>query len=57
MKTFLDFLKKYSSISNLFLEDFFSLYDNNTSENDFVIDLKNVAKWLKVNIRVLRETL
>jgi len=57
MKTFLDFLKKYSSISNLFLEDFFSLYDNNTSKNDFVIDLKNVAKWLKVNIRVLRETL
>lgn len=57
MKTFLDFLKKYSSISNIFLEDFFSLYDNNTSDNDFVIDLKNVAKWLKVNIKVLRETL
>ena len=57
MKTFLNFLKKYSSISNIFLDDFFSLYDSDTSENDFVIDLKNVAKWLKVNIRVLRETL
>ena len=57
MKTFLDFLKKYSSISNTFLEDFFSLYNQNTSDNDFVIDLKNIAKWLKVNIKVLRETL
>jgi phage anti-repressor protein len=50
-------LKKYSSISNIFLEDFFSLYDNKTTNSDFVIDLKKIAKWLKVNIRVLRETL
>ena len=57
MNTFLDFLKKYSSISNTFLEDFFNLYNRNTSDNDFVIDLKNVAKWLKVNLKVLRETL
>ena len=57
MITFLDFLKKYSSISNTFLEDFFNLYNRNTSDNDFVIDLKNVAKWLKVNLKVLRETL
>jgi len=54
MSTLLDFLKKYSTISNIFLEDFFSLYDNKTSENNFVIDLKNVAKWLNVDIKSLR---
>lgn len=52
-----EFLKKYTSISNIFLEDFFSLYNYNTSETDFVIDLKKITKWLKVNIKVLRETL
>jgi hypothetical protein len=36
---------------------FFSLYDNKTSENNFLIDLKNVAKWLNVDIKSLRETL
>ena len=38
MEPFLNFLKKYSSISNIFLDDFFSLYDSDTSDNDFVID-------------------
>ena len=57
MSTLLDFLKKYSTISNIFLEDFFSLYDNKMSDNNFVIDLKNVAKWLNVDIKSLRETL
>jgi len=52
-----DFLKKYTSISNIFIEDFFNLYNYNTSETDFVIDLKKITKWLNVNIKVLRETL
>ena len=34
-----DFLKKYTSISNIFIEDFFNLYNYNTSETDFVIQL------------------
>ncbi len=33
-----DFLKKYSSISNKFIDDFFSLYTINTDDTEFVID-------------------
>ena len=33
-----DFLKKYQSISNAFISDFFSLYTTETTENDIVIN-------------------
>ena len=42
-----EYLKKYSVINNKFIDDFFSLYDRNTTDNDFVINLETVAKWLK----------
>ena len=48
-----EFLKKYTSISNIFIEDFFNLYNYNTSETDFVIDLKKITKWLNVNITAI----
>ena len=38
-----DFLKKYSKISNKFIEYFFSLYDIN-NHNDFIINLENIAE-------------
>jgi len=52
----IEFLKKYSKINNKFIEDFFSLYniDNN---NEFIIDLENIAKWLKTKKGDLKETL
>lgn len=31
------FLKKYSTISNKFIDDFFNLYDSNTSEDNIII--------------------
>ena len=41
-----DYLKKYSSINNKFIDDFFGLYNVKTSNDDFVIDLENLANWL-----------
>ena len=38
-----DFLKKYSNISNKFIDDFFGLYEVN-NKNIFIIDLENVVK-------------
>lgn len=52
-----EYLKKYSVINNEFIDDFFSLYDRNTTENDFVINLETIAKWLKTTKGHLKETL
>jgi phage anti-repressor protein len=52
-----EYLKKYSVINNKFIDDFFSLYDRNTTENDFVINLETIAKWLKSIKGDLKKTL
>ena len=52
-----DYLKKFSSISNKFIDDFFSLYDENTDNNDFVVDIDSVAKWLKIVRGNIKKTL
>jgi len=52
----IEFLKKYSNISNKFIEDFFSLYDINNN-NEFIINLENIAKWLNTKKGDLKETL
>ena len=49
--------KKYSSINNKFIDDFFSLYDVKTSNDDFVINLENVAKWLNCKKFTLNDTI
>jgi hypothetical protein len=41
----IDFLKKYSKVSNKFINDFFGLYDIN-NKNIFIINIENIAKWL-----------
>jgi hypothetical protein len=49
MISFLDFLKKYSTIPNQFLDDFFKLFNNQSiDDTEKIIDLENVAKWLEV---------
>lgn len=50
-------LKKYSSISNEFIDDFLSLYDIKTKQTDFTINLERVARWLGTTIKKLRKTL
>ena len=55
--TLQEYLKKYSSINNKFIDDFFSLYNVNSTDNDFIINLDNVVKWLKSHKRNLKNTL
>ena len=52
-----EYLKKYSSINNKFIDDFFGLYNVKTSNDDFVIDLEKLATWLKSQKKVLKTTL
>ena len=52
-----EYLKKYSVVNNKFIDDFFSLYDRNTTDTDFVINLETVSKWLKSNKGDLKRTL
>ena len=57
MITLQDFLKKYSSISNKFIDNFFSLYTINTSDDDFIINFDNLVKWLNMRKDNLKKTL
>jgi len=52
-----DFLKKYSNISNLFIDDFFSLYTIDTQNDDFIIDFDNLVKWLNIRKDSLKRSL
>ncbi len=52
-----NFFKKYSSISNKFIDDFFSLYTIKTSDTDFAINFENLVNWLKMRKDNLKKTL
>jgi len=52
-----DFLKKYSSISNNFIDDFFSINSYEYFDDSFVINLDVVAKWLGSHKGNLKSTL
>jgi len=52
-----EYLKKYSTINNKFIDDFFNLYNVNTTNDDFVINLNNVIKWLDTHKRNIKKTL
>lgn len=54
--TLVDFLKKYSTINNNFIDDFFSLYDYR-NPNDFNVDLDILCNWLNCKKDGLRQTL
>lgn len=43
-----EFLKKYSTIPNKFINDFFLLYDYKTSDSDMIINFDNLTKWLNI---------
>ena len=55
MITFAEFLKKYSTIPNQFIDDFFGIIKNYNDLDDlFYISLDDVSKWLnqkKSNIK------
>lgn len=46
-KDYINYLKKYSAINSLFIDDFFGLYDNLTNNNDFVIDIEKNCHMVK----------
>jgi hypothetical protein len=53
-----EFLKKYSSLSNNFIDDFNNIYNfNEYNNNDFIINLEIVAKWLDARKGKIKETL
>jgi hypothetical protein len=52
-----EFFKKYSTIPNQFIDDFFSLYNYKTNDTDIIINFENLAKWLNVTKRNLKRTL
>lgn len=54
---FQDYMKKFTTIDPKFIDDFFSLYDQETSDNDFVIDLDIVIKWLGMEKFNFKKTL
>jgi len=55
---FKDFLKKFSTLSNSFIEDFHNIYElNENNSNDFIINLENIVKWLNVRKDTIKETL
>lgn len=52
-----EYLKKYSTISTIFIDDFFNMYNMETGENDFVIDIEKISKWLKSRKETIKSTL
>jgi phage anti-repressor protein len=53
-----EFLKKYSTLSNDFINDFYAIYDfNEHDNNDFIINIDIVAKWLGSKKGKIKETL
>ena len=52
-----EFLQKYSTIPNTFIEDFFCLFENSVSDQRFKIDLEVVAKWLNSKKGSIKKTL
>ncbi len=56
--TLKDFLKKYSTLSNEFINDFYKIYDfNEYNNNDFIINLDLISFWLETRKSKLKETL
>jgi phage anti-repressor protein len=52
-----DFLKKYSSISTKFIDDFFSLYTFESDDADLIINFENLVNWLNMRKDNLKKTL
>ena len=52
-----DYLKKFSSVNNKFIDDFFGLFNENTNDDDFVIDIDAISKWLNILRGNIKKTL
>ena len=53
-----EFLKKFSTLNNDFIDDFYNIYDPDINIlNDFTINIEKVSKWLNSRKSKLKETL
>ena len=53
-----EFLKKFSTLNNNFIDDFYNIYDPDKNLlNDFSINIDTIAKWINTRKRKLKETL
>ena len=52
-----DFLKKYSTVPNEFIDDFFNIAKEDYIDDDLIIDFDVVVKWLGVEKRNLKRLL
>ena len=58
MLNYKDFLKKYSTVPNQFIEDFYKLTDyKEINNNEMTIDLNDVIKWLVIQKHSAKDTL
>lgn len=57
MESLQEYLKKFSVVSNKFIDDFFSLYQYNTKDSEFIIDLEVLTKWLGAKKGTIKDTL
>ena len=58
MIEFSDFLKKYSTIPNQFIDDFFKIIKNyNDFDNLFFINLDIIARWVNQKKSNIKRTL
>uniref|UniRef100_A0A6C0C9G2 Bacteriophage T5 Orf172 DNA-binding domain-containing protein n=1 Tax=viral metagenome TaxID=1070528 RepID=A0A6C0C9G2_9ZZZZ len=53
----INFLKKYSTVPNSFIDDFHNIVDENYSSHELIIDFDVVTKWLKIRKDNLLHTL
>jgi len=51
------FIKQFNTIPNTFIDDFFTFYSYNTTDEDIIIDLSIVAKWLNILKENLKKVL
>ena len=53
-----EFLKKFSTLNNNFIDDFYNIYDPDKNIlNDFSINIDTIAKWINSKKGKLKETL
>ena len=56
-ETLISYLKKHTNIDTYFIDTFFGLYDRQTKQTDFVINLETFTTWLKVRKSTIKSTL
>jgi phage anti-repressor protein len=53
----INFLKKYSNVPNSFIDDFYSITNENYNSHELIIDFDIIVKWLKIRKDNLLNTL